>query len=218
MGHDRGFEKKFFFIGNHPCLDFINTRIVQNGQPVDLLETFLDFVAWLGEGRLLNREEVEQAELKWGGKPVGMLTLDQAREFRDSLRGMVERIATDKPVPSAAIEAINRMLRYRVGYPQLARRKGKFEREFRGESQEANQLLGLLAESASDLLCTCNFSFIKQCQNPPCVLFFYDTTKNHARHWCSMNVCGNQNKVAAHYRRHREHHKFGGRTGSSRGI
>jgi predicted RNA-binding Zn ribbon-like protein len=33
------------------------------------------------------------------------------------------------------------------------------------------------------------------------VLFFYDTTKNHARHWCSMTICGNRSKVAAHYRR-----------------
>jgi predicted RNA-binding Zn ribbon-like protein len=35
------------------------------------------------------------------------------------------------------------------------------------------------------------------------VLLFYDTTKNHARHWCSMSLCGNRHKVAAHYRRRR---------------
>src|SRR5215831_3979737 len=203
MGRDSKTEKKFIFIGNHPCLDFINTRIVQDGQPVDLLETFSDLVTWLVQARLLNREEAKQAERKWGGKSEGMRTLDQAREFRASLREMVERIAAGKPVPSAAVEAINRMLRYRVGYSQLTGRSGKFEREFQAESQEANRLLGLLAESASDLLCTCDFSLIKQCQNPPCVLFFYDTTKNHARHWCSMSVCGNRTKVAAHYRRHR---------------
>jgi len=203
MGRDSQSEKKFIFIGNHPCLDFINTLIVQNGQPVDLLETFSDLVTWLAQARLLNREEAKQAERNWGGMPDGMRTLDQARGFRDALREMVERIAAGKPVPSAAIEAINGKLRYRVGYPQLTSRSGKFEREFQAESQEANRLLGVLAESASDLLCTCDFSVIKQCQNPSCVLFFYDTTKNHARHWCSMSVCGNRMKVAAHYRRHR---------------
>jgi predicted RNA-binding Zn ribbon-like protein len=203
VGRDGQAEKKFFFIGNHPCLDFINTRIAQNGQPVDLLETFSDLVTWLVQARLLNREEAKQAERKWGGKAEGMRTLDQAREFRAVLREMVERIAAGKPVPPAAIEAINRMLRYRVGYPQLSGRSGKFERGFQAESQEGNRLLGLLAESASDLLCTCDFPLIKQCQNPPCVLFFYDTTKNHARHWCSMSVCGNRIKVAAHYRRQR---------------
>jgi|SRR5215467_4560985 len=203
MGRDSQTEKKFIFIGNHPCLDFINTRIAQNGQPVDLLETFSDLVKWLVQAGLLDKEEAKNTERKWAGKPEGVRTLDQAREFRAALREMVERIAAGKPVPSAAIEAINRMLRYRVGYPQLTGRSGKFEREFQAESQEANRLLGLLAESASDLLCTCDFSLIKKCQNRVCVLFFHDTTKNHARHWCSMSVCGNRIKVAAHYRRHR---------------
>jgi predicted RNA-binding Zn ribbon-like protein len=202
VGRDGQPRTKFIFVGNHPCLDFINTRIAQNRQPVDLLETFSDLVTWLVEMRLLNRTEAKQAEQKWGGKPEVRQTLDQAREFRTVLREMVERIAAGKPVPSVAIEAINRMLRYRVGYPQLAGRSGNFERKFRAESQEANLLLGLLAESASDLLCTCELSLIKKCQNPACVLFFYDTTKNHTRHWCSMSICGNRSKVAAHHRKH----------------
>jgi predicted RNA-binding Zn ribbon-like protein len=199
--HDQS-EQRFLFIGNHPCLDFINTQIAQNGQPVDLLDTFSDLVLWLVQMQLLNREEAERAERKWGGRPEGRKTLEQAREFRTTLREMVERIAAGKPVPQAALEAINERLRDRVGYFQLIRRSGQLEREFQVGSQEANQLLGLLAESASDLLCTCESSLIKKCQNPVCVLFFYDTTKNHARRWCSMSVCGNRIKVAAHHRRH----------------
>lgn len=204
MGSDRLRETKFIFIGNHACLDFINTLIVRNGQPVDLIETFLDLVSWLEQAGLLDRQEAEQAEQNWNGKPQGIRTFEQAREFRASLRKMVERIAEGKPVSVTTIEAINSNLRYRVGYPQLTRRRGTFDRAFRVDSQEANQLLALLAESASELLCTVDFALIKRCQNPLCVLFFYDTTKNHARHWCSMSVCGNRLKVAAYYRRHRE--------------
>ena len=50
---------------------------------------------------------------------------------------------------------------------------------------------------------TADLSLVKACQNPQCVLFFYDTTKNHARRWCSMAACGNRAKVAAHYQRAR---------------
>jgi len=28
------------------------------------------------------------------------------------------------------------------------------------------------------------------------VLYFYDTTKNHRRQWCSTAACGNRHKVA----------------------
>ena len=193
----------FLFVANQLCLDFINTRFVLNGQPVDLLATFSDLITWLVQVDLVTGEEAEKIERQWGRQAQGTQTLEQARAFRATLRELVERIAAGRPVPQDAVEAINEMLRYRIGYPQLTRRSGKFERGYQAESREANQLLGLLAEAASDLLCRCDFSLIKKCQNPACVLFFYDTTKNHARHWCSMSLCGNRSKVAAHYRRHR---------------
>jgi predicted RNA-binding Zn ribbon-like protein len=193
----------FLFVGNQPCLDFINTRFVVNGQPVDLLATFSDLVAWLVRVHLLTEDDAKKIDRQWGGQAKGTQILEQARAFRVTLREMVERVAAGRPVPQAAIEAINDLLRYRIGRPQLTRRKEKFERGFQAESQDANQLLGLLAEAASDLLCTRELSLIKKCQNPACVLFFYDTTKNHTRHWCSMGICGNRSKVAAHYRRPR---------------
>ncbi|MBH0192038.1 MAG: hypothetical protein HP492_09850 [Nitrospira sp.] len=59
------------------------------------------------------------------------------------------------------------------------------------------------AEAAGNLLCRADFALIKKCGNPACILYFYDTTKNHTRNWCSMQVCGNRMKVAAHYWRNR---------------
>jgi len=112
--------------------------------------------------------------------------------------------APDSTALQATIEAVNLALRHRLGYPQVSRRRGAFERTYQTEIKNPNQLLGLLAEAASDLLTACDPSLVKKCQNPACVLFFYDTTKNHARHWCSMSLCGNRSKVAALYQRHRQ--------------
>ena len=194
----------FLLVGNHACLDFINTKPVIDGQPVELLATTSDLLAWLRQAQLLPGEEhAEKLERHWTGGAKAQQILEQARAFREMLREAVERVAAGRPVPQGAVEAINELLRYRLGHPQLILRKDKFSRDFRMESEDARQLLGLLAEAASDLLCTCDFSLIRKCQNPACVLFFYDTTKNHARHWCSMSLCGNRSKVAAHYHRHR---------------
>ena len=63
------------------------------------------------------------------------------------------------------------------------------------------QFLVLIAVAAADLLCHGDLSLVKKCDNPRCILYFYDTTKNHARRWCSMAGCGNRMKAAAHYRR-----------------
>jgi predicted RNA-binding Zn ribbon-like protein len=197
-------EIPFLFVGNHACLDFINTKPVIDGQPVELLATFSDLVAWLQSAHLLPQEEsLKKLGRQWAGEAKAQEILEEARAFRGTLREMVERIAAGRSVPERAVEVINELWRFRLGHPQLTRRKDEFSRDFFMKSEDAQQLLGLLAEAAGDLLCRCDFSLIKKCQNPACVLFFYDTTKNHARHWCSMSLCGNRSKVAAHYHRHR---------------
>ena len=192
----------FLFVGNQACLDFINTDLVMNGQPTDLLLSLQDLVVWLLQAGLMTKELAKRLEKE--GSRHGAETLKQAKVFRTTMREMAERLAAGKSVPQAALDAVNEALRYRVGYPQVGRQNGAFERTYQQEFTDSDQLLGLLAEAASDLLVRCDFSLVKKCQNPACVLFFYDTTKNHARHWCSMNLCGNRSKVAAHYQRHRK--------------
>jgi predicted RNA-binding Zn ribbon-like protein len=175
-----------------------------DGQPRDLLATYADVIVWAVQAKLLTPAEADAIERQSGKQAKPADLLEQTREFRSVLRDMVERIAAGKAVPQSAVGAINDALRARVGYPQVTRRKGRFERSYQVEREGGVHMLALLAESAADLLTTCNLSLIKKCQNPVCVLFFYDTTKNHTRHWCSMSLCGNRHKVAAHYRRHRK--------------
>lgn len=36
---------------------------------------------------------------------------------------------------------------------------------------------------------------LRQCDHPDCTLYFYDTSKNGSRRWCSMKTCGNRAKA-----------------------
>jgi predicted RNA-binding Zn ribbon-like protein len=90
--------------------------------------------------------------------------------------------------------------------------RGRFEEMTRLDLNEPEQLLVPIAQSASDLpivqsasdlLCHGNHALVKRCANPACGIFFYETSKNHTRRWCSTTDCGNRMRVAAHYRRHR---------------
>jgi predicted RNA-binding Zn ribbon-like protein len=36
---------------------------------------------------------------------------------------------------------------------------------------------------------------LKACRSHECVWVFYDRSRNHSRHWCSMGVCGNRAKT-----------------------
>jgi predicted RNA-binding Zn ribbon-like protein len=62
-------------------------------------------------------------------------------------------------------------------------------------------VLAPIAESAAWLLEHGDRTLIRRCENGACVRFFYDTTKNRRRRWCSMDGCGSRAKAAAYYRR-----------------
>jgi predicted RNA-binding Zn ribbon-like protein len=194
---------KFILIGNHACLDFINTQIIQNGRLVELLESFSDLAAWLAAVQVIERVKAEELARRWGGTAEGRKTLERALAFRLVLRKMIEGIVKGEAVAEAAVAEINELLRHRVRYPYLRYTQEGFQTVSRLEFDAAFQLLTPLAEAAAGLLCHADFSLIKKCENPDCILYFYDTSKNHARRWCSMSLCGNRLKVAAYYRRRR---------------
>ena len=193
----------FLFIGNHPCCDFINTELILDGRRTDLLEVCADLVAWLVKAKLLSVDEGKEIEARMGQAEKERL-LKEAKAFRMILREMTDQVVARTAVPRSAIETINRLLSQRPGYRQLQRTNGRFGHYFYSTTQGSAQLLALLAEAAGDLLCTKDLILVKKCRNQACILYFYDTTKNHTRQWCSMNLCGNRMKVAAHYRRQRK--------------
>jgi len=67
--------------------------------------------------------------------------------------------------------------------------------------QDAKALRAPIAESAAWLLEHGDRALIRRCENPRCIRFFYDTTKNRRRRWCSMDACGSRAKAAAYYER-----------------
>jgi predicted RNA-binding Zn ribbon-like protein len=196
--------RKFYFISNYLWLDFINTEAAAEGRPVNLLTDFDDLMAWLVEAKVLDGQQAKDLAAAWGGRPEAQRTLARALEFRRVLRQMAERLVQGKPVPPATITSINDLLNNQVSYAEVRRTRGGFEKRLHANFTEPEHLLLPIAESAGNLLCYGDLSRIKKCENAACVLFFYDTTKNHSRRWCSMSACGNRMKVAAHYRRLRK--------------
>ena len=193
---------QFLFVGNHPCLDFVNTQMIVKGEPIDTLESFDDLVSWLIQANLMTTSHVNITRAGLSQKEATSL-LEQAKNLRATMRDLAERIATRKPISDTSLQIINQFLSQRPCYPQLVRLKGRFEQRFHSVASPAQNILALIAESASNLLCQTDYTLIKKCGNPACILYFYDTTKNHARNWCSMQMCGNRMKVAAHYWRNR---------------
>lgn len=62
-------------------------------------------------------------------------------------------------------------------------------------------LVARFADSAVDELTGDRLARVKEC--PSCGWLFVDTSRNHQRRWCSMEMCGNRDKAYRHYHRRR---------------
>jgi predicted RNA-binding Zn ribbon-like protein len=197
----------FHFIADELCLDFVNTEAVEQDDRVDLLGSFDDLMAWYAEAGLIDAAQAKALTRRMhaGSGDGGARALKEARQFRAMLREMVERLSEGRTnVPQATLDHLNRSLRAREGYSEIVRTKDGYETRFRPRLDEPAHLLVAIAESAARLLSEGDLALLRKCQNPRCSLYFYDTTKNHRRRWCSMAGCGNRAKVAAFYQRNRQ--------------
>ncbi len=195
----------FIFVGERLCMDFVNTELVEDGVRIDRLRSFDDLVEWCAQAQVIGAGDAKAILRRWSRTPEAIEAHRRAVAFRGTLRAMLEGLSGGRAHVSArALDAINELLRDDTRERDVVRTKSGYETRLRRRIETPGDLLGAIAESAADLLSKDDLTLVRACQNPECVLFFYDTTKNHRRRWCSMAACGNRAKVAAHYRRGRQ--------------
>lgn len=203
IGENEGVSEnqKFIVIADNLSLDFLNTQIADDGKPKDLLNNFEDFIEWSESVKLITAVQSEQLVQHWAKQSETKNFFAEVKEFRRALREMVEGIIKIKGVKPSTIKMINTVLNEGYGYHELVKTEAGFEKRFRANFEKPQQLLIPIAESAADLIAFGNPKNIRKCEGRTCILYFYDTTKNHGRRWCSMTACGNRAKAAAFYKR-----------------
>jgi predicted RNA-binding Zn ribbon-like protein len=191
----------FSFVGNLPWLDFVNTEPVREGVPVDLLGGFGDLVRWLEDAGALAPEAARAALRRWGRAPGGKAAFREALALRAALRAGAERLASGRGPDDGMVKAINRVLASRPAYTRVVPTASGYASRLEPVSRSPLHLLVPIAESAAWLLEHGEGALVRRCEGNACVLFFYDTTRNKSRRWCSMEGCGSRAKSAAYYRR-----------------
>jgi predicted RNA-binding Zn ribbon-like protein len=118
-----------------------------------------------------------------------------------------ELIAGVSPA-SETIDMLNALLQRRVAYEHIAPvtgATGDWAIETRYAFRYPRDLLAPIAHAAAVLLTERERSRIRKCENPVCVLHYFDTSKNGSRRWHDTRICGNRIRVAHHYQRQHSH-------------
>jgi predicted RNA-binding Zn ribbon-like protein len=206
-----------FFVGDDLALDFLNSVAAPWGQEIEWIANGDDLLAWLEQAHAIPADVAARFRAH---KVVPALDVvaSQARELREWFRKFVGGHA-GKPLGPAALNdlpPLNQLLERDESYRQIEIALPHIAEETDGDGHGAlhwqqrrrwrtsEALLLPIAEAIGDLVCRKDFILVRRCEGPTCTLWFHDVSKSHARRWCSMAVCGNRAKAAAHRARARQ--------------
>lgn len=193
------------FLGDATGLDFLNSLATPVDAPVDWIDDGEGLLRWLEQAQLVPADALKTIRAQALPGELDKVA-DQARNLREWFRGFVKKHkghALD-PADLAALEPLNKLLERGESFSRIVLHEGDtpFELQAARRWRSPETLLQPIGEALARFVCAEDFSHVKACEGPACTLLFADHTRGHARRWCSMAICGNRAKQAAH--RHRQ--------------
>lgn len=197
------------FVGDAPGLDFLNSIATPADRVIDWIADGDGLLRWLEQSHLAPDEVLRDMRARASTRELDKVA-DQARSLREWFRGFVHRHMGRPLTPKALLELapLNRLLEHGESFLRIVARSasmGPLELQAVPRWRTPDTLLLPVAEALARLVCAEDFAHVKACQGPACTLLFADHTRGHARRWCSMAICGNRAKQAAHRLRLKAH-------------
>jgi len=175
-------------LGGALWINLANTVRMQDKRRTDRLLDLREMQEWLRDNQLPGS--------------VHALPFEQARRELIGLRTLCDRVLEDLERLGHLSEQTYEAIRARAETlsidVKLARSGQLLDLEYEGRSG-ADTLSLLVIRSVADTLRTIPPERIRKCEHEDCILHFADTSKSGRRRWCSMETCGNRNKVAEFY-------------------
>ncbi|WP_322101479.1 CGNR zinc finger domain-containing protein [Paraburkholderia sp. J41] len=199
------------FVADSAGLDFLNSIATPADEPFDWIANGEGLLDWLGQAGMASGETLAALRARFPAAEFDAVAA-QARELREWFREFVRR-RKGRPLAASDMRELvplNALLARDERYGEIVKRVESagegaaltYRVARRWRAPEA--LLMPIAEALAKLVCEEDFTHVKACEGHRCTMLFADHTRGHARRWCSMAVCGNRAKVAAHRQRLKE--------------
>jgi predicted RNA-binding Zn ribbon-like protein len=192
------------FIADALALDFLNSVATPTDTEIDWIDDGEGFLAWLEQARLVPPEALEALRAQAMPGEFDSVAA-QARSLRLWFRTFV-RARKGRPLVTPdlrELRPLNRLLERDERFSQIVAHDQTADLELRTMRRwrTPESLLLPIGEALAKFVCEEDFSNVKACEGPTCTLMFADHTRGHVRRWCSMALCGNRAKQAAHRNR-----------------
>jgi predicted RNA-binding Zn ribbon-like protein len=117
--------------------------------------------------------------------------LERAKEFREGVRALLLANNGEELDPGAVrrLQAIASAAPVRL---EIGPSGGV---DMACSAEGVDSLVASVLTAISRAQETGEWERLKACSSSECLWAFYDRSRNHSRHWCSMRVCGNRAKT-----------------------
>jgi predicted RNA-binding Zn ribbon-like protein len=187
-------------VGGNVALDFANTE--DGDPPAECLRGYGDLAAWsvwvgllsAGEGERL----VAEAEARPGDAEAAYR---EALTLRGALQGVFRAVAGDEAPSEQDLETLRGYEREALSRAGLVR-EGRSFRWAWGDARDLSGMLWPVAHAATGLLTSGNLDRLKLCAG--CYWVFLDASRNRSRRWCTMEICGTDEKKRRYVAKRRQ--------------
>ena len=203
------------FLAGAVGLDFLNSVATPAADlRMDWLADGDGLLAWLKQAHLVPAATLDA--LRSQAMPGEMdRVAAQARSLREWFRSFVQA-RKGRPLSTQdlrELEPLNNLLQRDEEFSQIAARDQDGPRDGSRDGTGAlalqvtrrwrapDSLLLPIGQAMARFVCDEDFADVKACEGPNCTLMFVDHTRGRKRRWCSMAICGNRTKAAAHRKR-----------------
>jgi predicted RNA-binding Zn ribbon-like protein len=190
-------------VGGQLCLDFANTVSTRiEALRREYLITYSDLVAWSQHAGILADNEVKSLLQNAASRPdLAAAALERAIALRETIYRIFSAIADRQEPEKADLAAMNTALHEAFSRLEVRPSVSGFEWTWVLDGGDFDRILWPIVHSAADLLTSEDLGTVRQCARDGCDWLFVDSSKNHSRRWCSMNMCGSRIKARRYYQR-----------------
>lgn len=176
----------FRFRSGRPSLDFAGTLGGRHREPVERLAKPADLARWLRESGVI---------AVWRDPTEGQLAA--ARDLREVIYRIAIAVINGRPLQRDDTDLLN----HYAGVPPVVPVLRPDRSLGRLAADPVGAAMSTLARDAIELVTGEQAARLRECSRPDCSLLFVDTSRSGARRWCSMETCGNQDKVKRYRQR-----------------
>lgn len=199
-----------FLIADDRALDFLNSIASPWGREIEWIGDGRDLIAWLEQAGMLPAAAATSVRAQAGPRALDTVA-SEARDLREWFRRFVQK-HSGRPLRRSTLGELVRVNELLEGDDAYRQIEGAPTGENGAQAlswgmhrrwRSPKALLLPIAEAIGDLVSQKDFTYVRRCEGAGCTLWFLDVSKGHGRRWCSMALCGNRAKAAAHRERAR---------------